>query len=107
MKKIFFLLLIKFAFTTAAQAQFTLTQNGLLNGSTVFTIEFWVKTNDTKSNATYWQRPYIFGNETNGDNSGDLGITINNGYIGMYEGVSNLNTDQQFLSTSIRINDNF
>jgi hypothetical protein len=107
MQRIFFLLVIKFAFATAAQAQFTLTQNGLLNGSTVFTIEFWVKTNETKSNNTYWQRPYIFGNETNGDNSGDIGITINNGYIGMYEGVSNLNTDQQFLSTSIRISDNF
>ena len=108
MKKICFLLFLKIIFPVPfAQAQSTITQTGLLNGTTVFTVEFWVKTNDTKSNATYWQRPYIFGNETNGDNSGDFGITINNGYIGMYEGFSNLNTDQQFLSTSIRINDNF
>ncbi|MEI9957111.1 MAG: LamG domain-containing protein [Ferruginibacter sp.] len=107
MKKILSLVLIYFTFSTAAQAQYKLTQSGLLNGSTVFTVEFWVKTNDTRTNNTYWQRPFIFGNETNGDNSGDFGITINNGYIGMFEGLSNLNTDQQFLSTSVRINDNF
>ena len=100
-------------FATVAQAQYNnpgqpiLTQNGLLNGASIFTVEFWVRTSDTRSSDTYWQRPYLFGNETNGNNSGDFGITINNGYIGMYEGISNLNTDQQFLSTSIRVNDNF
>ena len=73
----------------------------------MFTIEFWVKTNDNRRNDVYWQRPTLFGNITNGDNSGDFGITINNGYVGMWEGVSTLNTDQQFLSTSVRINDNF
>lgn len=100
-------------FTTIASAQFNnqgqpiLTQSGLLNGASIFTVEFWVKTSNNKTSDTYWQRPYLFGNETNGNNSGDLGITINNGYIGMYEGISSLNTDQQFLSTSIRVNDNF
>ena len=84
-----------------------ITQRGLLHGAMVFTVEFWVKTNESKGNAVYWQRPYLFGNETNGDNSGDFGITVNNGYIGMFEGLSSLNTDQQFLSTSIRVNDNF
>lgn len=107
MKKILSFLLVSSISFTAVQAQYKLTQNGLLNGSSVFTVEFWVKTNDNRTNNTYWQRPYIFGNETNGDNSGDFGITMNNGYIGMFEGVSNLNTDQEFLSTSIRINDNF
>jgi hypothetical protein len=86
--------------------QFTTTQNGLLNGASVFTVEFWVKTNENRGNAIYWQRPFLFGNETNGDNSGDFGITTNFGYIGMWEGISNSNTDQQFLSNSIRINDN-
>lgn len=103
--------LVLFSFQAQAQNnnlhQPIITQTGLLNGVTVFTVEFWVKTNESKGNTVYWQRPYLFGNETNGDNSGDFGITTNFGYVGMFEGVSNLNTDQQFLSTSIRINDNF
>ncbi|MGC4101712.1 LamG-like jellyroll fold domain-containing protein [Ferruginibacter sp.] len=94
-------------YCNTTQAQYTTTQSGLLNGANIFTVEFWVKTAETKSNNIFWQRPYLFGNETNGDNSGDFGITINNGYIGMFEGISNLNTDQQFLSNSIRVNDNF
>jgi hypothetical protein len=108
-----FVLVSGIFFTTVTKAQYNnpgqpiLTQSGLLNGATIFTVEFWVKTNHAGSNDTYWQRPYLFGNETNGNNSGDFGITINNGYIGMYEGISSLNTDQQFLSTSIRVNDNF
>ena len=101
------LLLMILLSSSYVHAQYTLTQNGLLNGATVFTVEFWVKTTDNRGNNTFWQRPCIFGNETNGDNSGDFAITMNNGYIGMFEGISNLNTDQQFLSTSIRINDNF
>ena len=84
-----------------------ITQRSLLNGASVFTIEFWVKTIESKGNNIYWQRPYLFGNETTGDNSGDFGITTNFGYVGMFEGISSLNTDQQFLSTSIRLNDNF
>ena len=108
-KSILFLLVF---FSCRAEAQNNnrqpiITQKGLLNGAAVFTIEFWVKTNESRGNNIYWQRPYLFGNETTGDNSGDFGITTNFGYIGMFEGVSNLNTDQQFLSTSIRVNDNF
>jgi hypothetical protein len=108
MKYILFAFLI---FATAAHAQnsnaqYTKTQNGLLNGATVFTVEFWVKITDNHSSDVYWQRPYLFGNETNGNNSGDFGITTNGGYIGMFEGISSLNTDQQFLSNSVRINDN-
>ncbi|MEO7308982.1 MAG: LamG-like jellyroll fold domain-containing protein [Chitinophagaceae bacterium] len=103
--------------TAFAQAQITATlpQNGngknpalspgLLSGSTVFTIEFWVRTVENRSNDIYWQRPYLFGNATNGDNSGDFGITTNNGYIGMWEGLSSINTDQFFLSQYVRIND--
>ena len=83
------------------------TTSGLLNHATVFTIEFWVKTVDNRRNDIYWQRPTLFGNVTSGDNSGDFGITLNSGYVGMWEGVSNLNSDQQFLSNSVRINDDF
>ncbi len=88
-------------------SRFVQTQQGLLNGSAVFTVEFWVKTTDNSGNDIYWQRPYLFGNETNGDNSGDFGITMNYGYIGMWNGISTLNSDQQFISNSVRINDNF
>ena len=87
--------------------RFATTQSGLLNGASVFTVEFWVKTTENGGNNIYWQRPYFFGNATNGENSGDFGITTNFGYIGMWEGFSNLNSDQQFLSTNVRISDNF
>jgi Concanavalin A-like lectin/glucanases superfamily len=110
MKKYFFLLILIYTNQLLAQnnnATFTKTQSGLLNGANVFTIEFFVKTTNTQSNNMYWQRPFLFGNVTNGDNSGDFGITINNGFIGMFCGASSLNTDQQFLSNSIKINDNF
>ena len=90
-----------------SNGQIMTTQSGVLNGASVFTVEFWVRTTENRGNDLYWQRPYFFGNSTNGDNSGDFGITSNYGYVGMYEGVSNLNTDQQFLSTSVRINDDF
>ncbi len=88
-------------------SQYAATQNGLLNGALVFTVEFWVKTADNRSNTVYWQRPTLFGNVTSGDNSGDFAITLNNGYVGMWEGLSTLNTDQQFLSNTVRINDGF
>ena len=90
-----------------AQVQYISTQKGLLQNAATFTVEFWVKTTNNNANSIYWQRPFLFGNETSGDNSGDFGITINSGYVGMFEGLSTLNTDQQFLSTGIRINDNF
>jgi hypothetical protein len=111
LKSILFSVML-FAITAKAQpnrdqynrGQATATAAGILNDASVFTVEFWVKTTDNRSNNTYWQRPYLFGNETNGDNSGDFGITINNGYIAMWEGCSSLNSDQNFLS-NIRIND--
>lgn len=89
-----------------AQVPYTLTQNGLLNGATVFTVEFWLKTTNSKASNVYWQRPCLFGNITRGDNSGDFVINTNAGYIGMFEGISSLNSDQQFLSTNVRISDN-
>src|SRR5438477_3995056 len=87
-------------------SSFATTQIGLLNGASVFTVEFWVKTSENRGSDVYWQRPFLFGNETNGDNSGDFGIITNYGYIGMWEGMSSLNTDQQFLSGNVRIDDN-
>ncbi len=118
MKRVYVFLtaLILVAFSARAQynnntpqngyAQFTTVPNGMFNGAYVFTFEFWVKTTETGSNNIYWQRPCLFGNATYGDNSGDFAITTNNGYIGMWEGISNRNTDQYFVSTFARINDN-
>ena len=85
--------------------RFATLQSGLPDNSPVFTIECWIKTTESRGSDVYWQRPYIFGNETNGDNSGDFGVTLNYGYIGMWEGISSLNTDQQFTSASLRVND--
>lgn len=82
-----------------------ITPIGLLNNANMFTVEFWVKTTENGSNNTYWQRPCLFGNATDGNNSGDFGINMNNGYVGMWEGLSNTNTDQFFLSNNVRIND--
>ena len=87
------------------QGSFATIPPGLLNGASVFTIEFWVKTTETRGNNIYWQRPFLLGNETTGNNSGDFGITTNFGYIGMWEGISSRNDDQQFLSSGVRIND--
>ncbi len=112
MKKIVVALLListvaKAQMTNGNGSQYAATQAGLLNGALVFSVEFWVKTTDNRTNDIYWQRPTLFGNATNGDNSGDFAITLNNGYVGMWEGISNLNSDQQFLSATVRINDGF
>jgi len=87
-------------------AQFAALPAGALNNLSIFTVEFWVKTTESRTNSTYWQRPYLFGNATNFNNSGDFGITTDNGYIGMFEGFSNNNADQYFESPTVKINDN-
>ena len=109
-KYLLFIMLISGKISLAqynANGQQMKTSAGTLNNASVFTVEFWVQTSDNRSDNVYWQRPALFGNETNGDNSGDFAIILNNGYIGMWEGISNLNADQNFLSNSVRINDNF
>ncbi len=80
------------------------TPPGMMNGATTFTIEFFVKTTENRTNGTYWQRPTLVGNATSGDISGDFGITTNNGFVGMWAGLNNT-TDNSFLS-SVQINDN-
>ncbi len=92
--------------TLDGNTQFAALPKSLLNNASVFTIEFWVKTGESRGSGTFWQRPYLLGNATNGDNSGDFGITTDNGYISMFEGFSSLNTDQSFESASVKINDN-
>ena len=94
------------AATLSNSNQYAATPKGMCNNSRIFTLEFWVNTNESRTNAIYWQRPCLLGNITSGLSSGDLCITINNGYIGMWEGLSLKNTDQEFTSPYVRINDN-
>ncbi|MFP5040914.1 LamG-like jellyroll fold domain-containing protein [Parasediminibacterium sp. JCM 36343] len=89
-----------------ADAQPIITETGLFNRASFFTFEFWVKTTENSGSNTYWQRPALFGNITDGYNSGDFSINTNYGYIGMWEGFSSNNSDQIFLSDRVRINDN-
>ena len=111
------LLLLMLTGTTCCSAQFGATQSfdgvnqsavtppGMMNGATVFTIEFWIKTTENRSNGTYWQRPTLIGEASSGNASGDFGITTNNGYIGIWSGLNN-GGDNDFLSTTTQINNN-
>jgi len=74
-------------------------------GLRAFGMEFWVKTSETGINAVSWQRPTLIGQATPGPQSGDFGITTNNGYIGFWTGLSS-SGDNVYLSTKTKINDN-
>ncbi|MDF2380197.1 T9SS type A sorting domain-containing protein [Nostoc ellipsosporum NOK] len=58
----------------------------VLNGATQFTIDFWIKTTEDRSNSTYWLKPTILGNANNSTSDGDFGITTNGGMIGVWHG---------------------
>ena len=75
----------------------------LLNGTTQFTIEYWINTSESRSNGSFSQNPTMIGNEIPGASSGEFSIYSNNGFIGMW-GELNSGT-QNFLSTK-KINDN-
>ncbi len=76
--------------------------NGMMNGVNTFTVEFWIKTSETGSNGTFWQRKTMIGNENPSGNDSDFGITTDGGYLGFWHG---LNGDQ-FATTSTFISDN-
>jgi hypothetical protein len=75
------------------------------SGRTTFTVEFWVKTTESRSNGTFWQRPTLFGQSTSGLGSGDFGIVTDNGYIGFWTGL-NGTVDNSYLSATKKVNDN-
>jgi hypothetical protein len=75
------------------------------SGRTTFTVEFWVKTTESRSNGTFWQRPTLFGQSTSGPASGDFGIVTDNGYIGFWTGL-NGTVDNSYLSATKKVNDN-
>jgi Concanavalin A-like lectin/glucanases superfamily len=72
-------------------------------GFKTFTVAFWVKTTNTATNGTYWQRPTLFGKASSGGASGDFGIVTNNGYIGFWTGL-NSGGDNSYLSASTKVN---
>lgn len=76
----------------------------VLNGATQFTIEYWIKSAENRSNGTFSQNPTMIGNEVPGASSGEFSIYSSNGFIGMW-GELNSGT-QNFVSSSTKINDN-
>jgi hypothetical protein len=76
----------------------------LLNGTNIFTTDFWVKTTDNNSNPTFWQNPTLVGNVNPTSPDGDFGITLNNGQIGVWSGICSCG--DQVLQTTKTINDN-
>ncbi|MBK0383464.1 T9SS type A sorting domain-containing protein [Pedobacter sp. SD-b] len=76
----------------------------LLDGTNVFTVDFWVKTTESGSNPTYWQNPTLVGNVNPSSPDGDFGITLNNGQIGVWSGICSCG--DQVLQTTKAINDN-
>ncbi|MFT3933700.1 MAG: T9SS type A sorting domain-containing protein [Chitinophagaceae bacterium] len=75
----------------------------LLDGTNVFTVDFWVKTTDNNSHPTYWLKPALVGNANPSSQDGDFGITLNNGQIGVWSGISSSGDND--LQTAKSIND--
>lgn len=60
---------------------------GATSGFDTFTYCFWVSTSESGSDGSYWRRPSLFGQSTNGAGSDDFGITTNSGVLGMWTGL--------------------
>ena len=73
------------------------------NGNFEFSFSFWVKTTESGTHANYYERPTLFGMRTGAAGSGDLSITTNNGFIGMWTGLPAVN--DVYLSGTTQIND--
>jgi len=68
-----------------------------------FTICFWIRTTESRSDVTGWQNPTLTGNISNGFESGDFGILTEAGMIGLRSGLC-AGSDERHMST-IAIND--
>ncbi|MBK8685605.1 MAG: hypothetical protein IPN26_11720 [Bacteroidetes bacterium] len=75
----------------------------VLDGATQFTVDFWIKTTENRSSATYWQKPSILGNGNPSGPDGDFGISTSNGFIGVWHGFC---CGDQSFETTTAINDN-
>lgn len=75
----------------------------LLDGTNIFTVDFWVKTTDNSSNPTFWLNPVLVGNVNPVSPDGDFGISLNNGQIGVWSGICSCG--DQLLQTTKTISD--
>lgn len=75
----------------------------LLDGTNVFTTDFWVKTTDNSTNPTFWMNDMLVGNVSPASPDGDFGIMLNNGQIGVWTGICSCG--DQVLQTTKTIND--
>ena len=73
------------------------------SGLSEFSVSFWVKTTESGSNSNYWERPTLFGTREPSAGSEDFVINTDNGYIGMWSGLSG--TNDVYMSTTTQIND--
>jgi hypothetical protein len=71
----------------------------MTSGLTRFSINFWMRTSEMRTNGTYWNRPALFGSASSGLGSGDFGITTNGGVLGMWSGLAT-GADNSILSAS-------
>lgn len=72
-------------------------------GLRTFTFSFWVSTSEARAHATYWHRPCLLGQATQGAPSGDLGVNSSAGLVGFWHGLGP--SDRQYLSRHTRIGD--
>jgi hypothetical protein len=75
----------------------------ILNGAQQFTIDFWIKTSENRSNGTFWQKPTIIGNANPSAPDGDFGITTDHGQLGVWSGFC---CGDQAMQTTTSIHDN-
>jgi RHS repeat-associated protein len=69
-------------------SDFIILPPSMTSGLSVFSVGFWMNTNDNGSNGTYWNRPEFIGDSTSGNPSGDFGINTNSGDLGMWSGLN-------------------
>jgi hypothetical protein len=78
---------------------------GMSGGLTQFSFSTWVRTTENGTDSLAHHRPTLFGLETGGVGTGDIGVTTNNGYIGMWTGLEGAADNTDYLSTTTKIND--
>jgi hypothetical protein len=59
----------------------------VLGGKQIFTIELTISTDEIRQQSSFLQAATLCGFASNGGNSGNFGITTNNGYLGFWNGL--------------------
>lgn len=76
--------MIKFDGSTS----YALIPKEVLGDRKIFTIELSLRTAEKKNNSTYWHTPTIIGSATPGSSSGECNMTISEGYLACWEGIT-------------------